>query len=80
MKTTALIRTPDVSDEAHPESISSEPPTNAAVGLVALTGAILASPYLLVRRLRTRRSFPAPAPASAPTAQFIPAGSRQRAV
>jgi hypothetical protein len=50
----------------------------AATVLVALIGAILASPYLLVRHLRERRaatqpSFRVPAP------RLVPAGSRRAA-
>lgn len=39
MKITELIRTPDVSGEAEPESISFEPPTNAD-----MAGLLIAKP------------------------------------
>jgi hypothetical protein len=42
--------------------------------LVALAGAIVASPFLLARRLRRHR--PARTPRSAPAARFVPIGSR----
>jgi hypothetical protein len=50
----------------------------AAAALIALIGAILASPYLVVRHVRRHRAerAPKPAPEHAPSARLIPGGTR----
>ena len=47
----------------------------ACAALVTLAGAIVASPFLLARRLGRHRL--ARTPRSAPAARFVPVGSRQ---
>ncbi len=49
----------------------------ACVALVALAGAVVASPFLLARRLRRHRPAPAPAPRAVRAARFVPLGSRR---
>jgi hypothetical protein len=54
----------------------------ATLALVAITGAILASPYLLIRRLvrhRLERRVAVQASISAPSPRLLPAGSRRAA-